>query len=255
MKEKERLARLRRRLVARRDAIFYAHRRTEEARRTLLEPEVEFEETSQKESMADTLASVDTQEERELEAINRALARMEAGDYLVCESCGGRISLRRLEAIPWTTECVRCAKREETGPAAAEEPGPSSRRPAGLPGNEEIERIFDELREDGAVDTEELRIAVHGKSVHLEGFLPTEAQRGRLREIVEDHIGLADVVDEIAISPLSWERSDRTPGEKTVEDVAEELAPEEEDLGPGAFESRRTGTPLSPSDTLEPEEA
>ena len=52
MTGEEKLARLRKRPVSRRDDIFDAHRRAEEVRRTLLEPEVEFEEAAQKESMA-----------------------------------------------------------------------------------------------------------------------------------------------------------------------------------------------------------
>ncbi len=116
MTEKMNPTKLRSVLVRRRDAIFDAHRRTEEARRTLLEPEIEFEEASQKESLGDVMASLDEQEEKEVEAINNALARVETGDYPVCQSCGKRISARRLEAIPWTAYCTRCAKQQERGP-------------------------------------------------------------------------------------------------------------------------------------------
>jgi RNA polymerase-binding transcription factor DksA len=227
-------------------------------RRLLLEPEVEFEETSQKEALSDVAASLDEEEAREVGAIDRALARIEIGDYRVCESCGKPISLRRLEAVPWTTYCARCAKQREGQPSAGAAAGgdaeAASSRSVELPGPEEIEAIFDELREDGGVDTEELRIALHEDRVHLEGFLPTESQRQRLLEVVEDHIGLTDVVGETVISPLSWERPDRAPGTRTIEDVASELAPQEEETGAGPYESRRTGTPLEPADGLEPEE-
>ena len=252
MIEKERLMRLRERMISRRDALFDAHRRIEEQRRILAEPEVEFEETSQKESLADAAASLDEMEEREVEALDRALARIETGDYPVCDSCGRRISIRRLEAVPWTTYCGRCARQR--GAQAPEAGGPASSADEGLPTAEEIEAIFDELREDGGVDTDELRIALREGSVHLEGVLPSEAQRQRLLEVIEDHVGLAHLVDEIVINPLPWEREDRTSGAKTIEDLSAELMPEEEDLGPGAFEARRTGTPLSPPETLEPEE-
>jgi DnaK suppressor protein len=257
MTEKERMTKLRKALMRRRDVIFDAHRNAEEARRTLLEPEVEFEETSQKESLGDIMASLDEQEEKEVEAINQALARMETGDYPVCQSCGKRIPARRLEAIPWTTYCARCAKQQETGLMPESVPGEAgllSAESAELPSALDIKAIFDELREDGAVDVEELRIAVDGGSVHLEGFLPTQAQRGRLLEVLEDHIGLANIVDELVIDPTPWQRSDRACGTKTFEDLSSELAPQEDDLGPGVFESRRSGTSLSPSDVLEPEE-
>jgi RNA polymerase-binding transcription factor DksA len=127
MTEKEKLSKLHERLVSRRDAIFDAHRRTEEQRRALLEPEVEFEETSQKESLGDVMASFDEQEEREVEAINRALTRMELGEYRICESCGRKISMKRLEAIPWTTYC----KSIERG-GTSNGPGLSCRRAGGM---------------------------------------------------------------------------------------------------------------------------
>jgi len=111
MTEKEMLARLRKRLERRRDEIFAAHRRIEEGERVLAEPEIELEESAQKESMGETLASLDTHEERELETITQALARMDAGEYPLCASCGKRISLKRLEAFPSTTYCARCAKQ------------------------------------------------------------------------------------------------------------------------------------------------
>jgi hypothetical protein len=194
---------------------------------------------------------------REVEALDRALARIEAGDYPVCQSCGRKISIRRLEAIPWTAYCGRCARQrgnQTPGAPGTQAPWPVSTTDEGLPGAEEIEAVFDELSEDGGVDTDELRIALREGSVHLEGVLPTEAQRQRLHEVIEDHLGLAQLVDEIVINPLPWEREDRSPGVRTIEDVSAELAPQEEDLGSEAFESRRTGTPLSPPETLEPEE-
>jgi hypothetical protein len=75
-----------------------------------------------------------------------------------------------------------------------------------------------------------------------------------MQEVTEDHIGLTNIVDEIVISPLPWESPDRASGTKTIDEIAAELIPQEEDAGPGPFESRRTGTPLSPAETLEPEE-
>jgi DnaK suppressor protein len=51
---------------------------------------------------------------RELLAQNeRALARIEAGTYGVCESCGEPIGKARLQAFPRAALCVRCKQREE----------------------------------------------------------------------------------------------------------------------------------------------
>jgi DnaK suppressor protein len=55
-----------------------------------------------------------THNARELLAQNeRALARIEAGTYGVCESCGEPIGKARLQAFPRATLCVRCKQREE----------------------------------------------------------------------------------------------------------------------------------------------
>ena len=43
----------------------------------------------------------------------RALARIEAGTYGSCESCGQPIGKARLKAFPRATLCVSCKQREE----------------------------------------------------------------------------------------------------------------------------------------------
>jgi DnaK suppressor protein len=43
----------------------------------------------------------------------RALARIEAGTYGTCESCGEPIGKARLQAFPRATLCVKCKQREE----------------------------------------------------------------------------------------------------------------------------------------------
>jgi DnaK suppressor protein len=55
-----------------------------------------------------------TQNARDLLAqAERALARIEAGTYGVCESCGEPIGKARLQAFPRATLCVACKQREE----------------------------------------------------------------------------------------------------------------------------------------------
>ncbi|MEV2274888.1 TraR/DksA C4-type zinc finger protein [Nocardiopsis sp. NPDC049922] len=43
----------------------------------------------------------------------RAIERMDAGTYGVCESCGQAIGKARLQAFPRATLCVTCKQREE----------------------------------------------------------------------------------------------------------------------------------------------
>jgi DnaK suppressor protein len=55
-----------------------------------------------------------THNARELLAQNeRAIARIEAGTYGTCESCGEPIGKARLQAFPRATLCVSCKQREE----------------------------------------------------------------------------------------------------------------------------------------------
>jgi DnaK suppressor protein len=48
-----------------------------------------------------------------LEQIEAALERIEDGSYGQCEECGHAISRARLDAIPYTALCVKCASRQE----------------------------------------------------------------------------------------------------------------------------------------------
>ena len=48
-----------------------------------------------------------------LEQTEHALARIEAGTYGVCESCGKPIGKARLQAFPRATLCVACKQRQE----------------------------------------------------------------------------------------------------------------------------------------------
>jgi len=52
-------------------------------------------------------------EEDALDQIEAALQRIEDGSYGQCEECGEQIPKSRLEAIPYTAQCVRCASQQE----------------------------------------------------------------------------------------------------------------------------------------------
>lgn len=45
--------------------------------------------------------------------VGEALERLENGQYGVCESCGRAIDVARLEAIPYTSMCIDCQRRED----------------------------------------------------------------------------------------------------------------------------------------------
>ena len=45
-----------------------------------------------------------------LKEIDGALARIEAGTYGTCTNCGNAIAVGRLEAHPWASLCIDCAR-------------------------------------------------------------------------------------------------------------------------------------------------
>lgn len=48
-----------------------------------------------------------------LAKIDKALARIETGAFGICEKCEEEISMKRLEARPVTTLCIRCKEEQE----------------------------------------------------------------------------------------------------------------------------------------------
>lgn len=47
----------------------------------------------------------------QIEAVQRALARIDSGDYGLCEECGEPIMEGRLKAYPQTVWCTSCASK------------------------------------------------------------------------------------------------------------------------------------------------
>lgn len=47
-----------------------------------------------------------------LSKVSRALDRVNAGTYGICESCGQPIPVERLDVLPYITLCVDCASRQ-----------------------------------------------------------------------------------------------------------------------------------------------
>jgi len=52
-------------------------------------------------------------ESRELASIENALERMKDGTYGICEGCGCKIPLARLNALPYATTCINCQREAE----------------------------------------------------------------------------------------------------------------------------------------------
>jgi RNA polymerase-binding protein DksA len=54
-------------------------------------------------------------ERQTLEHIKNALGRIDQRTYGVCERCGKDIPPERLNAVPFTSHCIRCARKSENG--------------------------------------------------------------------------------------------------------------------------------------------
>jgi DnaK suppressor protein len=53
-------------------------------------------------------------ESRELEEIDEALRKIAEGTYGKCDDCGKPINVKRLQALPYATECIDCKRKAES---------------------------------------------------------------------------------------------------------------------------------------------
>src|SRR5271154_5402334 len=61
------------------------------------------------------LFSQGTSGHEQLALVRVALKRLDEGTYGECIHCGKTIGLKRLEALPWTPNCISCRRRSKTG--------------------------------------------------------------------------------------------------------------------------------------------
>jgi hypothetical protein len=164
--------------------------------------------------------------------IDAALERILKRKYGSCEACGAAIPIARLRTLPAARYCTGCeVQAEKEGPRAPEETETPSKGP--VPGDlnlledtELAEVIREHLKEDGRIDTEELRIVCRKGVVHLSGALPSELEHQIVLQTVTDVIGLEEIVDRIQVEELLWERERRSK-----EKPPEVLAPGQEAAG------------------------
>lgn len=116
--------------MARRDALLRLHKtllaRRSALRRTLAGELADLQlKTSETGDSADAAFDAGSEEiasqlaeleARELSQIERALAQMKQGTYGLCEYCHARIPVSRLNALPYSTTCVKCQREMENDP-------------------------------------------------------------------------------------------------------------------------------------------
>jgi DnaK suppressor protein len=61
-----------------------------------------------------TLSLMENDEDT-LESIEQALEKMEGGTFGLCDECESEIAKQRLQAIPYTAHCIRCATHIHSG--------------------------------------------------------------------------------------------------------------------------------------------
>ena len=106
---------LRSKLLAHRRELFVDAARTEDDVLLLeQDPQSEFAEQGQEENLIRLLDRMDARLKAEIEAVDRALVRIETGAYGRCQVCGQEIGAARLDAVPWAEVCVGCAKQQES---------------------------------------------------------------------------------------------------------------------------------------------
>ena len=144
MKRTEFLKRTENQLRSRRDAL----RRTLEGDRRMLRSnhdagvgdEVDAAIATEQAELHSQMASF---ESRELAQIEHALGKIRAGQYGRCESCDKPIAPVRLNAVPYATDCIICARRGERRGAPAARSGPVNRI-AAIATDDEAEPTFND---------------------------------------------------------------------------------------------------------------
>lgn len=70
----------------------------------------DFEEQAVETQNDEVVDSLEVESRIELRQVERALERIDSGEADDCERCGEPIDPRRLQILPYTTLCVRCAE-------------------------------------------------------------------------------------------------------------------------------------------------
>ena len=241
MRRKETYESLARELHRQRQVLFKEVAETETDLRFIAEDrESELEERAQEERAARLYARLGIRAKREIEEIDAALQRLADGKYGACGECGDPFSIARLHALPATRLCIGCARLQE---ARAPGPRPEVEAVHGAPVPPELGDLTDlereialreQIRQDGRVDLEELRVVCRHGVVYFDGAVPSEAEHQILLKLVTDVAGLHEVVDRLRVQEILWDRPDRSKtmrGEKrpsklepaTTEDVVRSI--------------------------------
>ena len=102
-------------LLEKRNSLAETVRRTEDYGREKDQNPQDIADMAVESYARDFLFSKSAGDRRILQNIEDALARIDGKTYGFCANCDEEISLRRLEAVPWATMCVKCQELLERG--------------------------------------------------------------------------------------------------------------------------------------------
>ncbi len=72
----------------------------------------DWEEQATQTEGDEVLAALENSALAEASKIQSALQRIDNGTYGECGTCGGAIDKKRMEALPYATQCIECAKAD-----------------------------------------------------------------------------------------------------------------------------------------------
>jgi len=105
---------IRQQLLARREELNRRIHKMADKARHIDEPLTpDFSEQAVERQNDEVLDALGDAGRRELAQINRALARIDSGEYGACANCGRAIPEQRLEILPYSDLCVACAEKQD----------------------------------------------------------------------------------------------------------------------------------------------
>lgn len=108
------LKKLKQQLIRLREELLSLVRKTTENEREYPSSEVgDTIDLAADSSARELLFELNHNERQRLEDIDSALKKIEQGVFGVCENCGGKISKKRLQAVPYARLCIKCKARME----------------------------------------------------------------------------------------------------------------------------------------------
>lgn len=242
---------LRKMLLRRRQDIFNRLKDMEHEWRTLSERDIELEEEAQKTDLTLLFDQLDEMEKNEIEEIDLALTKLAVGNYGRCEMCSNTISLKRLEILPATRLCRKCAlhleNTKEKLPPVPEiiNKGEVPFEYKDLRDEEVLQAIWENLKETKELDLEELDITYQNGVIYLDGLIPSENEHRFLRDILFGSMGFSTLVDRLIVDETAWEREDRTPG-RAPSSLEDDMGiTQKKELTDDQFEAQEEGIPYS----------